>query len=197
MSSKLKRYFKMFFTLALVANCWQCTNNKINVESKTKGSITDLSVLSIEGEQINLSDYEGKVLLIVNVASECGNTYQYENLQTIYEKYNNRGFEILAFPCNDFGEQEPGTNDEIIEFCTNTYSVTFRLFDKIKILGDDKNPLYSRLTNNNVTEKSDIKWNFEKFIISKEGKILARFKSKVEPDDKLITDIIEQELDRG
>jgi len=148
----------------------------------------------MDGEEVNLSDYQGRVLMIVNVASECGNTPQYEQLQEIYKKYNEQGFEILAFPCNDFGGQEPGTNEEIKTFCENNYSVSFRLFDKIKILGNDKSPLYARLTNNSVTEKSDIGWNFEKFIISKEGKIVARFKSKVLPDDKAITDIIEREL---
>jgi len=180
--------------LILLMTVFECSNKNIDDENKLNDSITDISVMSMDGEEVNLSDYQGRVLMIVNVASECGNTPQYEQLQEIYKKYNEQGFEILAFPCNDFGGQEPGTNEEIKTFCENNYSVSFRLFDKIKILGNDKSPLYARLTNNSVTEKSDIGWNFEKFIISKEGKIVARFKSKVLPDDKAITDIIEREL---
>jgi len=159
-----------------------------------RDNINDIVVNDMSVNPVKLSDYKGTVLLIVNVASKCGYTPQYKELEEIYEKYNNSGFEILAFPCNDFGGQEPGTNTEIKEFCSVNYGVTFKLFDKVKILGNDKSPLYVRLTNNNITEKSDIKWNFEKFIISKEGKIVARFESKVKPTDKKLTDIIEQEL---
>jgi len=148
----------------------------------------------MNGDIVNLSGYNGKVLLIVNVASECGYTPQYTGLEEIYETYNSDGFEILAFPCNDFGGQEPGTNEEIVTFCSSNYGVTFRLFDKIKVLGDDKVDLYERLTNNSVTEKSDINWNFEKFIISRDGTISARFLSKVRPTDEQITTLIEVEL---
>lgn len=197
MKEKLKTQIVLILIVVLFFTIPQCGNKKIIDENILSDSITDISVLSMEGEKVNLSDYQGKVLMIVNVASECGNTPQYEQLQSIYKKYNKLGFEILAFPCNDFGGQEPGTNEEIKAFCENNYAVTFRLFDKIKILGDDKSSLYDRLTNNSVTEKSDIGWNFEKFIISKEGKIVARFKSKVKPDDKLITNMIERELDKS
>ncbi len=145
---------------------------------------------------ISLSDYNDRVLLIVNVASECGYTPQYEGLEKLYKTYNSQGFEILAFPCNDFGGQEPGTNEEIKTFCSSNYGVTFQLFDKVKILGKDKSALYERLTNNDVTEKSDIKWNFEKFIISKNGNIIARFLSKVEPTNSQITRLIEEELNK-
>ncbi len=159
-----------------------------------KDNINDITVKDMDGNIVNLSDYNGKVLMIVNVASECGYTPQYEDLETIYKKYEDEGFEILAFPCNDFGGQEPGSNEEIKQFCTTNYGVTFKLFDKVKILGDEKCALYERLTNNDVTKKSDIKWNFEKFIISKEGKIVARFKSKVKPTDEKIISVIEKEL---
>jgi len=161
-----------------------------------RDNINDIVVNDMSGNPVKLSDYKGTVLLIVNVASKCGYTPQYKELEEIYEKYNNSGFEILAFPCNDFGGQEPGTNKEIKEFCSVNYGVTFKLFDKVKIPGNDKSPLYERLTNNSVTENSDIKWNFEKFVISKDGKITARFESKVKPTDKKLTDIIEQELAR-
>ena len=197
MSEKSKRHLVNILLTILFITFFQCSNKNIDGDNKLNDSITDISVMSMDGKKVNLSDYKGKVLMIVNVASECGNTPQYEQLQAIYKKYNEQGFEILAFPCNDFGGQEPGTNEEIKTFCETNYSVTFRLFDKIKILGDDKCPLYRRLTNNSVTEKSDIGWNFEKFIISKEGKILARFKSKVLPDDKSIINLIENELHRS
>jgi glutathione peroxidase len=161
-----------------------------------KDNINDIKVMDMENNSIQLSDYNSKVLLIVNVASECGYTPQYKGLEEIYQKYNSLGFEILAFPCNDFGSQEPGTNDEIKTFCSSNYNVTFKLFDKIKVLGDEKSTLYERLTNNNVTDKSDINWNFEKFIISKDGKISARFLTKMDPTDEAITTLIEQELEK-
>ncbi|UCH66923.1 MAG: glutathione peroxidase [Ignavibacterium sp.] len=159
-----------------------------------KDNINNISVKDMKGDTINLSDYNGKVLLIVNVASECGNTPQYRGLEEIYKTYNPEGFEILAFPCNDFGGQEPGTNEEIMAFCSTNYSVTFKLFDKVKIFGEDKSELYERLTNNSVTEMSDIKWNFEKFIISRDGSIVARFSPKTQPSDEQITSLIEAEL---
>ena len=161
-----------------------------------KDNINDITVMDMGNNSIHLSEYNGKVLLIVNVASECGYTPQYKGLEEIYQKYNSRGFEVLAFPCNDFGAQEPGTNDEIQAFCSLNYDVTIKLFDKIKVLGEDKSPLYERLTNNNITDKSDINWNFEKFIISKDGKITTRFLSKVDPTDEAITKIIEEELEK-
>lgn len=161
-----------------------------------KDNINDITVMDMGNNSIQLSDYNGKVLLIVNVASECGFTPQYKGLEEIYLKYNSLGFEILAFPCNDFGGQEPGTNEEIKAFCSSNYNVTFKLFDKIKVLGEDKSPLYERLTNNSITDKSDINWNFEKFIISKDGKITARFLSKIEPTDEAITKLIEEELEK-
>ena len=161
-----------------------------------KDNINDITVMDMENNSIQLSDYNGKVLLIVNVASECGYTPQYKGLEEIYQKYNSRGFEVLAFPCNDFGGQEPGTNDEIKVFCSSNYNVTFKLFDKIKVLGKEKSPLYERLTNNSITNNSDINWNFEKFIISKDGIITTRFLSKVDPTDEAITKLIEQELEK-
>ena len=157
-------------------------------------NINNIIVTEMNGDIINLSDYNGKVLLVVNVASECGSTPQYSGLEEIYKKYNSEGFEILAFPCNDFGGQEPGTNEEIMAFCSSNYGVTFKLFDKINVLCKDKSDLYERLTNNSVTENSDINWNFEKFVISKNGTIVARFLTKIEPTDETITNLIEREL---
>ena len=169
-------------------------NSNNNKESNPMDNINGITVLDMNKKEVNLSDYKGKVLLIVNVASECGNTPQYTGLEEIYEKYHPEGFEILAFPCNDFGGQEPGTNEQIKNFCSSKYNVTFKLFDKIKILGNDKSPLYARLINNSVTEKGDVKWNFEKFLISKDGKIVARFGNKVQPTSEGINSAIEKEL---
>ena len=173
------------------------TISKTKSGAELKDYINDIVVKDMENNDVPLSMYNGKVLLIVNVASECGYTPQYKGLEEIYRKYKVQGFEILAFPCNDFGGQEPGTNEEIQNFCSSKYDVTFKLFDKVKILGDDKSQLYERLTKNTVTEKSDIKWNFEKFLISKEGKIVERFFKKTEPTSKEMISAIEQELSRN
>ena len=159
-------------------------------------NIYNISVKDMSGREIPLSEYKGKVLLIVNVASKCGFTPQYATLEEIYKKYQSKGFEILAFPCNDFGGQEPGTNAEIKEFCETNFNVTFKLFDKIKVLGKDKSPLYAKLTDNKVTGTSDIKWNFEKFVISRNGDIVARFRSKVTPDSEELEDVIKTELSK-
>ena len=165
-----------------------------NIGDKMNNNISDITVKDMNGKEVHLSDYKGKVLLIVNVASECGFTPQYEGLEKIYKKYNAKGFEILAFPCNQFGRQEPGTNEEIKNFCSSKFGVTFKLFDKIEVNGKNRSPLYARLTENTNTEQGDIKWNFEKFLISKDGEIVARFRSAVTPESGEITGSIEREL---
>lgn len=162
--------------------------------NKMTNNISQISVKDIDGKKVNLAAFKGKVLLIVNVASYCGFTKQYSGLEDIYKEYNSKGFEILAFPCNQFGEQEPGTNEEIKNFCSSKFDVTFKLFDKIDVNGKDKSPLYSILTDNEVTGKGDIKWNFEKFLIDKNGNIVERFSTSVEPtSDKLIS-VLKKEL---
>ena len=173
--------------------------SKTDAENKNKGNsmeknIKQVTVKDIDGKSVKLSDYKGKVLLIVNVASYCGFTKQYSGLEQIYKQYKDKGFEILAFPCNQFGEQEPGTNEEIKNFCSSKFDVSFKLFDKIDVNGSNKSPLYSILTDNEITGKSDIKWNFEKFLIDKEGNIVARYASKVEPTGKELISAIEKEL---
>lgn len=159
-------------------------------------NIYEYTVKDINKNEVKLSDYKGKVLLIVNVASKCGFTKQYDGLQEIYEKYKDQGFEVLGFPCNDFGGQEPGSNEEIAEFCSLNFSVSFPMFDKVKVLGDEKDPLFEALTNNRVTGKSNIKWNFEKFIIDKEGNVVDRFRSITKPEGKKIASLIEKELSK-
>ena len=162
--------------------------------SNSDGNIQDIVVKDIELNEVKLSDYKDSVLLIVNVASKCGFTKQYTGLQKIYQKYKDQGFKVLAFPCNDFGSQEPGSNEEIQEFCSLNFNVSFPMFDKVKVLGENKSPLFEELTNNEVTGKSDINWNFEKFLIDKEGNIVKRFRSKTEPEDKELISLIEKEL---
>jgi len=152
------------------------------------------SVKNINNEKVNLKSYEGKVLLIVNVASECGYTKQYAGLEKIYKKYNSQGFEILAFPCNDFGKQEPGTNEEIQNFCSTEFGTTFQLFDKISVKNDEKAELYKMLTDNPATGKSKISWNFEKFLIDKKGNVVNHFKSKTKPESEELTSVIEELL---
>ncbi|MBL1153398.1 MAG: glutathione peroxidase [Ignavibacteriota bacterium] len=159
-------------------------------------NISKITVNDIDGKEVKLSDYQGKVLLIVNVASYCGFTKQYSALEEIYKKYKDKGFEILAFPCNQFGNQEPGTNEEIKNFCSSKFDVTFKLFDKIDVNGKNQSPLYSILTNNDVTGNAEIKWNFEKFIIDKNGNVIARYLSKVDPMSEEIISMIEKELKR-
>lgn len=195
MKSYIKLIPVLFITLFLVSSAQSADSlNMKGDNKKMPDNINDIVVKDMEGNDINLSDYNGKVLLIVNVASECGYTPQYKGLQEIYSEYKDKGLEILAFPCNDFGGQEPGTNEEIKEFCSVNYGVNFTLFDKIKVLGDEKEPLYERLTNNPNTENGDIKWNFEKFLIAKDGRIVKRFRSKVKPESEELTAAVEAEL---
>lgn len=143
----------------------------------------DIQVARGNGETIALSTYKGQTLLIVNVASACGFTPQYAGLEALYKQFKDQGLRVLAFPCNDFGAQEPGTAEEIAEFCSLNYGVTFDLFAKLEILGDNKHPLYTYLTEN-AEPSGDVKWNFEKFLISKEGQILGRYGSRVAPEDE-------------
>lgn len=156
-------------------------------------TISDLAVKTIDGSEKKLGDYAGNVLLIVNVASYCGYTPQYTGLEKLNQKYKDSGLRILGFPCNDFGAQEPGSNAEIMNFCTKNYGVTFEMFDKVNALGDKQHPLYSRLTKA-VNPPGDVSWNFEKFLVNKKGEIVARYRSSVKPDSPELTAAIEREL---
>ena len=150
---------------------------------------------SIDGKPAPLADYKGKVVLIVNVASQCGYTPQYSALEAIYEKYKDQGFVILGFPANNFGAQEPGTNEEIKTVCTRKYSVTFPMYAKISVKGDDQAPLYGYLTKETGAGISgDIKWNFTKFLVGKDGRVIQRFEPAVTPDSKEVTAAIEKQL---
>lgn len=150
---------------------------------------------SINGENISLSDYEGDLLLIVNTASECGFTPQYEGLQELYETYSDQGFQVLGFPANNFGGQEPGSDEEIARFCQANYGVTFQMFSKISVKGDDQHPLFAYLTSaENPDFTGEISWNFEKFLVDRNGNVVRRFKSDTEPMSEELTSAVAENL---
>ena len=177
-------------------------------------SIQNIPVKTIDGKPSSLKDFAGNVLLVVNVASKCGLTPQYEALEKIYEDKKNKGFAVLGFPANNFGAQEPGTNAEIAEFCSLTYSVKFPMFEKISVVGDDQHPLYKELTGAapraqgdpdafrdrlkgfgmTPNQDPDVLWNFEKFLVGKNGEVVARFAPTMAPDDPAVVAAIDAEL---
>jgi glutathione peroxidase len=154
-------------------------------------SIYDFTLKSIDGKPTPLAEFKGKVVLLVNVASKCGFTPQYAGLEKLYEQYKDRGFVIVGVPANNFGGQEPGTNEEIKTFCSRNYNVSFPMMSKVSVKGDDKTPLYQYLTESSGGE---IKWNFTKFLVDKNGKVVARFEPKVTPDSPEVASAIEKAL---
>jgi glutathione peroxidase len=159
-------------------------------------TLYDNQIAGLDGTPDQLGEHRGNVTLIVNVASKCGLTPQYEGLERIHERYTDRGFSVLGFPCNQFMGQEPGSPTEIAEFCSTTYGVTFPLFEKIDVNGDDRHPLYAQLTGSPDAEgyTGDIRWNFEKFLVGPDGTVLARFAPQVEPEDGAVLEAIEGAL---
>lgn len=157
-------------------------------------SIYDIALKDIDGKATTLAPLQGRVLLIVNVASECGFTPQYEGLQAVFKKYEAKGLTVLGFPCNQFGEQEPGTNAEIKQFCSSKFHVTFPMFDKIEVNGARRHALYVALAGKGSPFPGDIGWNFTKFLVGRNGKILRRFDSGVEPDSPEVIKAIEAAL---
>ena|SRR5438094_4259825 len=159
-------------------------------------AIHDITLDTLQGEPTSLGDHKGKALLLVNVASKCGLTPQYEGLERIHERYKDRGFSVLGFPCNQFGGQEPGSSDEIATFCSTTYGVTFPLYEKIEVNGESRHPLYEELTAKTDAEgkAGDIQWNFEKFLVSPTGEIVERFRPMVDPEAPELIDAIEAQL---
>jgi glutathione peroxidase len=162
-----------------------------------KTSVHRFTLRNIDGVETRLGDYKGKVVMIVNTASRCGLTPQYEGLQRIYDKYRDRGFVVLGFPANNFLGQEPGTDKEIKDFCTLNYKVTFPMFSKISVKGDEKHELYRFLTDeaSNPGFGGEITWNFEKFLADRDGRIVARFAPKIKPDDASVVEAIEKQLE--
>jgi glutathione peroxidase len=151
----------------------------------------EIGVRRNDGTETTLGDYKGEVLMVVNVASKCGLTPQYAGLQKLYEEESGRGLRVLAFPCNQFGGQEPGSNDQIAEFCSTNYHVTFPIFDKIEVNGPGRHPLYDALI---AAEPGDIAWNFEKFLIDRHGSVVARFAPTVAPEDPALREAIDDLL---
>jgi glutathione peroxidase len=167
----------------------------LTAQQKEKTSVDrkglyDFTMKTIDGKDRSLAEYKGKVLLVVNVASFCGYTPQYKDLEEVYEKYKEKGFIILGFPANNFGKQEPGTDEEIKTFCETNYKVTFDLFSKISVKGDDQHPLYQYITKDSPFP-GDVKWNFQKYLVDKKGNIVAKYSSRVKPTDKEVIQQIE------
>ncbi|HYP27647.1 MAG TPA: glutathione peroxidase [Blastocatellia bacterium] len=159
-------------------------------------SVYDFTLKDINGKDVKLKQYRGKVVMLVNVASKCGLTPQYEGLQKIYTKYQSQGFVILGIPANNFGGQEPGTNEEIKTFCSTKYNVTFPMFSKVSVKGDDIDPLYKFLTDKQTNPEfgGDIAWNFNKFLVDRNGKIVARFSPKETPESEKVVQTLEAVL---
>jgi glutathione peroxidase len=185
---------KMFIAallVALVAGASQplAAQSKKGKDQKMEG-VLSFTMETIDGAKKALAEYKGEVLLIVNTASRCGYTKQYKTLEQLYEKYKGKGLRVLAFPANNFGAQEPGTNAEIRDFCETTFGVSFDMFAKISVKGDDMHPLYRYLTTQAGFD-GDIKWNFNKFVVDRTGKVVARFDSNVDPMSATMTELVE------
>lgn len=159
--------------------------------SSAAGGVYDFTMQDIDGNPLPLRQFQGKVLLLVNTASFCGNTPQYAELQAMYETYRDKGLEILAFPANNFGRQEPGSNEEIKSFCYTKYSLTFPLFSKISVRGDDKHPLYRYLTEESPFP-GEVEWNFQKYLVDRQGQVVARYR----PSTKPLSDVIVSDIER-
>lgn len=166
------------------------------IAAKEVSPVLNFKMKNILGEEVFLGDYQGNVLLLVNVASKCGLTPQYEGLQKLYETYKDKGFKILAFPANNFGAQEPGTEAEIREFCSTKYKVTFDMFSKVSVKGEDMCDLYKFLTDpaTNGEFAGEIQWNFQKYLIDKSGRVVAKFEPKTKPEDPKLIAAIEKAL---
>jgi len=165
-------------------------------EPAAKKTALDYKVNNINGKEVDLNQYKGKVLLIVNVASKCGKTPQYKDLQALHEKYGEKGLKVMGFPCNQFGGQEPGTNAEVLQFCQDRYDVTFDMFAKIDVNGKKQHELYKHLTTVAAKPKGagKVSWNFEKFLVDREGNVVGRYSPNVKPTSPLLTSQIEAEL---
>lgn len=156
-------------------------------------NVHQFSVKTIKGDDVSLEQYKGSVLLIVNTASKCGYTPQYKDLQELYETYKDQGLVILGFPANNFNQQEPGTNEEILEFCEMNYGITFPMFSKVSVKGEDQHELFGYLTGDgDKQDMGGVNWNFEKFVIDKEGNLVQRYRSRINPMDKKVRDVVEE-----
>ncbi|MGB7159837.1 MAG: glutathione peroxidase [Tepidisphaeraceae bacterium] len=187
-------------TILFVAVALACSAAVVAIAAEEKAKevapVLNFTMDSLDGKPVALSKYQGKVVMMVNVASKCGNTKQYKPLQALHEKYADKGLAILGFPANDFNAQEPGSSEDIAAFCEKNYGVKFDMFSKIVVKGDGQHPLYKFLTAQETAPQpaGEIKWNFEKFLIGKDGKVAARFAPKTQPDSEEVVKAIEAEL---
>jgi glutathione peroxidase len=183
-------------TFVSVALMWYGGDPLKEGETMAEKSVLDFTMKSIDGDDVKLDSYSGKVLLMVNVASKCGYTSQYRGLESVYNKYKEQGLVVMGFPANNFFWQEPGTNEEIKTFCATKYNVTFPMFAKISVKGDKIHPLYKFLTSKQTNPEfgGAVSWNFNKFLVDRAGKVVARFSSKDEPESEKVVQSIEQAL---
>lgn len=187
----------VFAILSLVFLTGTLPNSTRNISDSTSDTrnVHQFSVKTIKGDDVSLDQYKGSVLLIVNTASKCGYTPQYEDLQNLYETYKDQGLVILGFPANNFNQQEPGTNEEILEFCEVNYGITFPMFSKVSVKGEDQHELFQYLTGDgDRQEMGSVNWNFEKFVVDKEGQLVQRFRSRINPMDKKVREVVEELL---
>ena len=196
----MKILYILIFLILITNSCNQVEKaNKMEIDKKNKiekttknknVSFIDIPFLTMSGDSTSLIKYKGKIVLLVNVASKCGFTSQYSKLEELYQSYKDKGLIVIGFPANNFGNQEPGTNEEILNFCQTNFGVTFPVMSKISVKGRDKHPLYVYLTENS-SFSGEIKWNFSKFLINQNGKVVGRFAPQTQPNSKRIINIIE------
>ena len=190
LSTSSEDHVQVFRSSLLILGLWI-----MSAGSLSASNIYNFSLPSIDGKPMPLSEFKGKVVLMVNVASQCGYTPQYKGLEALYEKFKAQGLVILGFPANNFGAQEPGTNEEIKTFCTRNYSVTFPMYAKVSVKGNDQTPLYKYLTTEgDPTHSGDVKWNFTKFLVDRNGNVVQRFEPAVAPDSPEVTTAVEKLL---
>ena len=182
--------------LVVAATCCVAVAQAAEKETKKAPEALNFKMKSLTGKTVDLAKYKGKVVMIVNVASQCGLTPQYEGLEELHEKYADKGLAILGFPANEFGAQEPGSDEEISEFCEKNYGVKFDMFSKVVVKGEGQCPLYKFLTSKETEPQpaGDISWNFEKFVIGRDGKVVARFAPKTKPESEEVVSVIEEQL---
>jgi glutathione peroxidase len=188
MNHTMRFILAMLFTVSVIGSA-QTKEKQMEQQPKLYSFV----MKTIDGKEKSLSDYQGKVLLIVNVASKCGHTPQYKDLEDVFNKYKNRGFVILGFPANNFLRQEPGTDEEIMKFCTLNYGVTFDMFSKISVKGKDQHPFYQFLTQE-PSVAGEVKWNFQKYLVDRKGNVVEKFAPGTKPTEKEVIDKIEQLL---
>jgi glutathione peroxidase len=184
---------------ALIAQDQPQSEGSVAAASVEKGSLLDVKLPTIDGREVDLSVHKGKVIVVVNTASKCGFTSQYKKLEKIHQQYHEQGLVVLGFPSNQFGEQEPGDNEQIAQFCKKNYGVTFDLFAKSNVKGDQQNDLFRMLCSYDLKPKGkgEVSWNFEKFIIGRKGHPVARFPARVSPTDAEFATVLKQELAKG